>query len=103
VGGPAPLRPGRFVVIASIHALVASPYKAAYVSAKHGVLGLVRTLALEGAQDEISVTAVCPGYVRTPLVEGQIADQAKVHGLAEEEVLEQVILAPHAVKRDRAR
>jgi len=95
VGGPAPLRPGRFVVIASIHALLAS--------AKHGVLGLVRTLALEGAQDEISVTAVCPGYVRTPLVEGQIADQAKVHGLAEEEVLEQVILAPHAVKRDRAR
>ncbi|MGA2926360.1 MAG: 3-hydroxybutyrate dehydrogenase [Solirubrobacteraceae bacterium] len=90
---------GRFVVIASVHGLVASPYKAAYVSAKHGVLGLVKTLALEGAGDGITVTAVCPGYVRTPLVEKQIADQARVHGVPEEEVLEQVILAPHAVKR----
>ena len=82
-----------------MHALVASPYKAAYVSAKHGVLGLVRTLALEGAEAGISCTAVCPGYVRTPLVEGQIPDQAKAHGISEEEALEQVILAPHAVKR----
>jgi 3-hydroxybutyrate dehydrogenase len=89
---------GRFVVIASVHGLVASPYKAAYVSAKHGVLGLVKTLALEGAQHGITATAVCPGYVRTPLVEKQIADQARVHGLSEDEVLEQVILAPHAVK-----
>jgi 3-hydroxybutyrate dehydrogenase len=89
---------GRFVVIASAHALVASPYKAAYVSAKHGVLGLVKTLALEGAEHGITATAVCPGYVRTPLVEKQIADQARVHGLSEDEVLEQVILAPHAVK-----
>jgi 3-hydroxybutyrate dehydrogenase len=89
---------GRFIVIASVHGLVASPYKAAYVSAKHGVLGLVKTLALEGAADRITATAVCPGYVRTPLVEKQIVDQARVHGLAEEEVLEQVILAPHAVK-----
>jgi 3-hydroxybutyrate dehydrogenase len=89
---------GRVVVIASAHALVASPYKAAYVSAKHGVLGLVKTLALEGAEQGITVTAVCPGYVRTPLVEKQIADQARVHGLSEDEVLEQVILAPHAVK-----
>ena len=103
MGGPAPLRPGALRGHRLDPRPGASPYKAAYVSAKHGVLGLVRTLALEGAQDEISVTAVCPGYVRTPLVEGQIADQAKVHGLAEEEVLEQVILAPHAVKRDRAR
>jgi 3-hydroxybutyrate dehydrogenase len=89
---------GRFIVIASVHALVASPFKAAYVSAKHGVLGLVKTLALEGAEQGITATAVCPGYVRTPLVEKQIADQAKVHGLAEERVLEEVILAPHAVK-----
>ena len=89
---------GRFVVIASAHALVASPFKAAYVSAKHGVLGLVKTLALEGAEHRITATAVCPGYVRTPLVEKQIGDQARVHGLSEEEVLDQVILAPHAVK-----
>jgi 3-hydroxybutyrate dehydrogenase len=88
----------RFIVIASVHGLVASPYKAAYVSAKHGVLGLVKTLALEGAEDAISAVAVCPGYVRTPLVEKQIADQARVHRLSEDEVLEQVILAPHAVK-----
>jgi 3-hydroxybutyrate dehydrogenase len=89
---------GRFIVIASVHGLVASPYKAAYVSAKHGVLGLVKTLALEGADEGITATAVCPGYVRTPLVEGQIADQARAHKLSEDEVLEQVILAPHAVK-----
>jgi 3-hydroxybutyrate dehydrogenase len=90
---------GRIIVIASAHALVASPFKAAYVSAKHGVLGLVKTLALEGAADGITATAVCPAYVRTPLVERQIADQARVHGLAEAEVLEQVLLAPQAVKR----
>jgi len=86
---------GRFIAVASAHALVASPYKAAYVSAKHGVLGLVKTLALEGLQ----ATAVCPGYVRTPLVEAQIPDQAKTHGMSEDAVLEEVILAPHAVKR----
>ena len=90
---------GRFTVIASVHAVVASPYKAAYISAKHGVLGLVKTLALEGAADAISATAVCPGYVRTPLVEGQIADQARAHNMPQERVLEDVILAPHAVKR----
>ncbi|HEX7297467.1 MAG TPA: SDR family oxidoreductase [Solirubrobacteraceae bacterium] len=90
---------GRFVAIASAHALAASPFKSAYVSAKHGVLGLVKTLALEGADDGITAVAVCPGYVRTPLVERQIADQAKAHGLPEERVLEDVILAPHAVKR----
>lgn len=89
---------GRFVAIASVHGLVASPYKAAYVSAKHGVLGLVKTLALEGAEHGITASAVCPGYVRTELVERQIADQARVHGLAEQDVLERVILAPHAVK-----
>ncbi len=90
---------GRFVVIASIHGLVASPYKSAYVSAKHGVVGLCRTLALEGAEHGISATPVCPAYVRTPLVEMQIADQAKAHGMSEDRVLEDVILAPHAVKR----
>ncbi len=90
---------GRFVAIASVHGLVASPFKAAYVSAKHGVLGLVKTLALEGAPHGISATAVCPAYVRTSLVEGQIADQAKAHGLPEDRVLEEVILAPQAVKR----
>jgi 3-hydroxybutyrate dehydrogenase len=90
---------GRFTAIASIHGLVASPYKVAYVSAKHGVLGLVKTLALEGAPHNISVTAVCPGYVRTPLVEGQLPDQAKAHDTTEERVLEEVILAPHAIKR----
>ena len=89
---------GRFIAIASVHALVASPFKAAYVSAKHGLLGLVKTLALEGASDGITATAVCPGYVRTPLVEGQIAAQAHAHGLPEDRVLEEVILAPHAVK-----
>lgn len=90
---------GRFVAIASAHALAASPYKAAYVSAKHGVLGLVKTLALEGADHGILATAVCPAFVRTPMVEKQIADQAKAHGISQDEVLEQVILAPHAVKR----
>jgi 3-hydroxybutyrate dehydrogenase len=90
---------GRFIAIASVHGLVASPFKAAYISAKHGVVGLVKTLALEGAQDGITAAAVCPGYVRTPLVEKQIADQAKAHNLPEEEVLEKVILQPHAVKQ----
>jgi 3-hydroxybutyrate dehydrogenase len=90
---------GRFIVVASAHALVASPFKAAYVAAKHGVLGLVKTLALEGAERGILATAVCPAFVRTPLVEQQIADQATAHDLAEERVLEDVVLAPHAVKR----
>ncbi len=90
---------GRFVAVASAHGLVASPFKAGYVSAKHGLLGLVKTLALEGAEHGITATAVCPGFVRTPLVEGQLADQAKAHGMAEDEVLEQVILAPHVLKR----
>jgi len=90
---------GRYIAIASVHGLVASPFKAAYVSAKHGLLGLVKTLALEGADQGITASAVCPGYVRTPLVEKQIAAQAEAHGLPEERVLEDVILAPHAVKQ----
>jgi 3-hydroxybutyrate dehydrogenase len=90
---------GRFIAVASAHGLVASPYKAGYVAAKHGVLGLVRTLALEGADAGILATAVCPAFVRTPLVEQQIADQARAHGMPEEHVLEDVVLAPHVVKR----
>jgi 3-hydroxybutyrate dehydrogenase len=90
---------GRIVAIASVHGIVASPYKAAYVAAKHGVVGLVKTLALEGAGQGIVATALCPGYVRTPLVESQLADQAKARGIPEERVLEDVILEPHAVKR----
>ena len=90
---------GRFVAVASVHGLVASPFKAAYVSAKHGVLGLVKTLALEGAEHGIRATAVCPSYVRTPLVENQIAAQAEAHGMPEDRVLEEVILAPQAIKQ----
>jgi 3-hydroxybutyrate dehydrogenase len=89
----------RFIGIASAHGLVASPFKSAYVSAKHGLLGLVKTLALEGAEQGILATAVCPGFVRTPLVESQIESQAKAHGKPADDVLEDVILAPHAVKR----
>ena len=90
---------GRFLVVASAHALVASPFKAGYVAAKHGALGLVKTLALEGAGHGISATAICPGYVRTPLVERQITAQALAHGLSEDRVLEDVILAAQPVKR----
>lgn len=89
---------GRIVVIASVHGLVASPYKAGYVAAKHGVLGLVKTLALEGGPHGIGVSAVCPGYVRTPLVESQIAAQARAHGVPEERVLEDVMLVSQARK-----
>jgi 3-hydroxybutyrate dehydrogenase len=90
---------GRIVVVASVHGLVASSFKAGYVAAKHGVLGLVKTLALEGAAHGINVAAVCPAYTRTPLVEAQVADQAQAHGVSAERVLEDVILAPQAVKR----
>jgi 3-hydroxybutyrate dehydrogenase len=90
---------GRFCVLASAHGLTASPFKAGYVAAKHGVLGLVKTIALEGADAGISASAVCPCYVRTPLVEAQVADQARAHGLPEERVLEDVILERQAVKR----
>lgn len=90
---------GRIVVVASAHALAASPFKAGYVAAKHGVLGLVKTLALEGAEQGVLATAVCPGFVRTPLMENQVADQARAHGMPEDRVLTDVILAPHAVKR----
>jgi 3-hydroxybutyrate dehydrogenase len=92
---------GRIVNVASVHGLIASPYKAAYVSAKHGLLGLTKTVALEaGAKGgNVTVNAVCPSYVRTPLVEKQIADQARVHGVPESEVLSRILLTQNAVKR----
>lgn len=90
---------GRFIAVASIHGVVASPFKAGYVSAKHGLLGLVKVLALEGADHGITTAAICPGYVRTPLVEGQLEDQARSHGISVERVVDEVILAPHALKR----
>jgi len=90
---------GRVVNIASIHALIASPYKVAYIAAKHGLVGLTRTAALEGGEHGITVNAICPAYVRTPLVDHQIADQAKANGMSEAEVIEKIMLAPAAVKR----
>ena len=90
---------GRIVNIASAHGLVASPFKSAYVAAKHGVVGLTKAVALEVAETAITVNAVCPGYVRTPLVEGQIRDQAKVHGMSEDRVIREVILASQPNKR----
>jgi 3-hydroxybutyrate dehydrogenase len=90
---------GAIVAVSSAHGLVASPYKTAYNAAKHGVVGLVKTLALEGAPEGVRVNAVCPGVVRTQLVERQLADQAAAHDLPPERVLEEVMLAPHAVKR----
>ncbi|HMO48132.1 MAG TPA: 3-hydroxybutyrate dehydrogenase [Rubrivivax sp.] len=90
---------GRIVNIASAHGLVASPFKSAYVAAKHGVLGLTKTVALEMAETGITCNAICPGYVKTPLVEGQIADQAKVHHMTAEQVVREVILASQPNKR----
>ncbi|OFX28349.1 MAG: D-beta-hydroxybutyrate dehydrogenase [Armatimonadetes bacterium RBG_16_67_12] len=90
---------GRVVNVASAHGLVASPFKSAYVSAKHGVVGFTKTAAWEVAGSGVTVNAVCPGYVRTPLVEKQIADQARVHGIPESEVVTRIMLEPHAIKR----
>lgn len=84
---------GRVVNIASAHGLTASPYKSAYVSAKHGVVGLTKVTALETAKEDITANAICPGYVKTPLVEAQIPDTAKEYDMTEEEVIEKVILA----------
>ena len=89
---------GRIINIASVHGLRASEYKAAYVAAKHGIIGLTKVLALEGAPLGITCNAICPGYVRTPLVEGQIEDQARSHGMSKEEVVEKVMLKKQAVK-----
>jgi 3-hydroxybutyrate dehydrogenase len=90
---------GRIVNIASIHGLVASPYKSAYIAAKHGLVGFTKAVALEAAHKGVTVNAVCPSYVRTPLVERQIADQAQANGISPEEVVEQIMLAPAAIKR----
>ena len=90
---------GRIVNVASAHALVASPFKSAYVAAKHGVLGLTKTVALEGAQAGITCNAICPGYVWTPLVENQIADTAKARGISREAVISDVLLAAQPSKR----
>jgi 3-hydroxybutyrate dehydrogenase len=90
---------GRIINIASAHGLVASPFKSAYVAAKHGVVGLTKTVALEVAETAITCNAVCPGYVKTPLVAGQIRDQATVHRMSEEQVVRDVILASQPNKR----
>ncbi len=90
---------GRVINVASAHALVASPYKAAYVAAKHGVLGLTKVTALETAEDGITCNAICPGYVRTPLVERQIDDQARAHGIDREKVISDILLKNQPNKR----
>jgi 3-hydroxybutyrate dehydrogenase len=90
---------GRVINIASLHGKVASPLKAAYISAKHGVLGLNKVVALEMAQHNITSNAICPGYVRTPLVEKQIAEQARRHGISQEEVVQKIMLEPAAIRR----
>ena len=89
---------GRIINIASAHGLVASEFKSAYVAAKHGIVGFTKTLGLEGAPFNITCNAICPGYVKTPLVEKQIADQAKAHNLSEAEVINKVMLMKQAVK-----
>ena len=90
---------GRIVNISSVHGLRASPFKVAYVAAKHGLEGLSKVIALEGGGRGVTSTCVSPGYVRTPLVEKQIADQARIHGISEDDVVEKVFLAESAVKR----
>jgi len=90
---------GRVINISSVHGLRASPYKSAYVAAKHGLEGLSKVIALEGGAHGVTSTCISPGYVRTPLVERQIADQARLHGIPEDEVITTVMLAESAIKR----
>lgn len=90
---------GRIINMCSAHGLVASPYKSAYVAAKHGILGFTKTIALETAQDNITCNAICPGYVYTKLVENQIGDTAKARGLSEEDVINDVLLAAQWTKK----
>jgi 3-hydroxybutyrate dehydrogenase len=90
---------GRIINIASAHGLVASPFKAAYVAAKHGIVGLTKVAALETAEEGITCNAICPGYVYTPLVEAQIDGQAKAHGISREQVVHDVLLAQQPNKR----
>ena len=89
---------GRIINVSSVHGIRASEFKSAYVTAKHGVVGLTKVLALEGAPFNVTCNAICPGYVKTPLVEGQIKDQAKAHSMTEDEVVEKVMLQKQAVK-----
>lgn len=90
---------GRVINIGSVHSLVASPFKIGYITAKHGLLGFTKTVALEGAPFGLTCNTICPAYVRTPLVEKQIADQARTRGISESEVEEKVFLEPVAVKK----
>lgn len=90
---------GRIINVASAHGLVASPFKSAYVAAKHGIVGLTKTVGLEGAEYGVTCNAICPGYVKTPLVEKQIPDTAKARGMSEEEVVEKVILDAQPTKQ----
>jgi 3-hydroxybutyrate dehydrogenase len=90
---------GRIINVSSLHGKVASPFKVAYISAKHGVMGLTKVVALEVAQNNITCNAICPAYVRTPLVEKQIADQARSNGISEEDVVQKIMLEPAAIKR----
>jgi len=90
---------GRLVNIASAHGLVASPFKSAYVASKHGVVGFTKSVALEVATSGVTCNAICPGYVKTPLVEGQLRDQAKARGMSEEDVMKNVILAVQPTKK----
>ena len=90
---------GRVVNLSSVHGLRASPYKAAYVAAKHGLEGLSKVVALEGGPRGVTSNCICPAYVRTPLVESQIADQARIHGISEGEVVERIMLTEPAIKR----
>lgn len=90
---------GRILNISSLHGVVASPFKSAYISAKHGLIGLTRTVALEVAAHGITVNAICPAYVRTPLVEKQIDAQARTHGISRDEVIQKIMLEPAAIKR----
>ena len=90
---------GRVINISSVHGLRASPYKAAYISAKHGLEGLSKVIALEGGPKGVTSNTICPAYVKTPLVEGQIADQARTRGISEKDVIEKVMLTGPAIKR----
>lgn len=89
---------GRVINISSAHGLIASPFKSAYVAAKHGIIGFTKVLALEGGEFGITANAICPGYVHTPIVDKQIPDQMKAHNMTREEVIEKVFLAEHAIK-----
>ena len=90
---------GRIINMSSLHGIVASPYKSAYIAAKHGLIGLTKTVALELGEFGITANAICPAYVRTPIVDNQIKAQAATHGIGEDEVIEQIMLEPAAIKR----